>query len=388
MREVVVGPAADATRGVLGPGLADDLRALLAGQLLPVGVAQVEVTENGGRVVGHQGGDLCVLGFELVHQDLLAGHRPTELLDVLGVHAGEPVVLVEPGVTERCDADHAGGSHDPVGQACRAREGVRSAAGAARDAEALEAEVVGERGHVVDLVDDAPAGPPGRPAVPGPVVRDEKDPRAAVDVLVRPALEPTARRSVQEEHREFPPGSPQSAYASVRPSGVSNVSSGSPTGEAEHTPDELKPARPASATIASIGCVASSSCVHVARSSGSTSARSLEDPLALLGRLAERVRRRGRRCAPGAPRPARSASTMASNRGRRTDPGSRRCPDTNSVVSRSLVEQLRRRAPRSRRSRRPRPTTRSRARRLSRRWRSRASQAPPGRSTSPCRTCP
>ena len=42
------------------------------------------------------GHDLRVLRLELAHQDLLAGLHPAELLDVLRVHAGEPVVLLEP----------------------------------------------------------------------------------------------------------------------------------------------------------------------------------------------------------------------------------------------------------------------------------------------------
>ena len=64
-------------------------------------------------------------------------------------------------------------AHDPVGQERRAHERVRPSTGPARDPEALETEMIGERGHVVDLVDYAPTGPARRPAVPGPVVRDE-----------------------------------------------------------------------------------------------------------------------------------------------------------------------------------------------------------------------
>ena len=197
-------------------------------QLLAVRLAQVEVAEHRGRVVGHAGDDLRVLGLELPHQDLLAGLRPAEFLDVLRVHAREPVLALEPGLSERCHADHAGGANDPVWQACRARQRVRSATGTARDAELLEAEVIGERGHVVDLVDDAPARPAGRPSVPGPVVRDEEDPGSPVDALVRPALEPAPGVPCNTSTGKSP-GSPHSAYASVRPSGVSNVSKGSPT---------------------------------------------------------------------------------------------------------------------------------------------------------------
>ena len=69
--------------------------------------------------------------------------------------------------------------------------------------------MVGECHHVVDLVDDTPAGTTRRPAVPGPVVGYEEDAEAAIELLVRPSLESAARRSVQREDREAVGVTPQ-----------------------------------------------------------------------------------------------------------------------------------------------------------------------------------
>jgi hypothetical protein len=52
---------------------------------------------------------------QLGSEDVLAGERPAELLDVLRIHAGKPGFLLEPGWAERCDTDLADRAHDPIG---------------------------------------------------------------------------------------------------------------------------------------------------------------------------------------------------------------------------------------------------------------------------------
>src|SRR5262249_57290536 len=72
----------------------------------------------------------------------------------------------------------------------------------AGDAELLETKVVRQRDDVVDLVGDPTTRATGRPAVPGPVVRDHEDAEAPIKILVRPPFEPAAGRSVQDQDRE------------------------------------------------------------------------------------------------------------------------------------------------------------------------------------------
>ena len=66
-----------------------------------------------------------------------------------------------------------------------------------RDAETLEAQVIGEREHVVRLVGNPSAPSAVGAPVPGPVVRHQAHAELAVDILVGPALEPAARRAVE-----------------------------------------------------------------------------------------------------------------------------------------------------------------------------------------------
>src|SRR5262249_2382421 len=118
-----------------------------------------------------------------------------ELLRVLGVHSVEPRIVLEAPVTVRRDADSARCANHSVRMTRGTREGVRPAARAAGDAEALEAELVGDRGHVVDRIDDAPA-------VTGGIVRDVTDAELLVHALVGPTLQPAPRRPVHAHDRE------------------------------------------------------------------------------------------------------------------------------------------------------------------------------------------
>src|SRR6188472_3281633 len=66
-----------------------------------------------------------------------------------------------------------------------------------RDAETLEAQVIGEREHVVRLVGNPSAPSAVGAPVPGPVAGDKAHPEPAIEILVGPALEPAARRPVE-----------------------------------------------------------------------------------------------------------------------------------------------------------------------------------------------
>ena len=100
------------------------------------------------------------------------------------------------------DTDGAGRAHDAVGMQRRARERVRAAARPAGEPEAVEAELVGDRDEVRDRVHDSAAVEPRRAAVAGAVVRDEADAELLVELLVRPALQPAARRPVHAHDRK------------------------------------------------------------------------------------------------------------------------------------------------------------------------------------------
>ena len=70
------------------------------------------------------------------------------------------------------------------------------------DADLLEAEVIGKQEHVLDFVDDAAPAPTVGSPVSGPVVSDQANPEPPIEILVRPPVEPTARRSVKPQDGE------------------------------------------------------------------------------------------------------------------------------------------------------------------------------------------
>src|SRR5262249_55414974 len=211
-------PAADAVDRILGPRLADDLYPLLPGQLGAIRFAQLESVEHGGRVLRDSSGDPRVLGLELRDQHVYAGEGPAELLDVLGVHAVEPGVLVEPRAPQRRDADDAVRAYHPLGQQGRAGERVWPAPRPAGAAELPETGAARRADAAAALAAAPTPGGAGRPAVPGPVVRDHEDAEPPIKILVRPPFEPAAGRSVQDQDREAVGVAPQREreLASVR----------------------------------------------------------------------------------------------------------------------------------------------------------------------------
>jgi hypothetical protein len=74
--------------------------------------------------------------------------------------------------------------------------------GRTRDADLRESQVIGEQEHVLDLVDDAAPAPTVGSRVSGPVVSDQANPEPPIELLVRPPVEPTARRSVKPQDGE------------------------------------------------------------------------------------------------------------------------------------------------------------------------------------------
>jgi hypothetical protein len=79
---------------------------------------------------------------------------------------------------------------------------VRASARPAADAEAIEAELVGERAYVGDLVDHTTAVMAIRPPIPGAIVRHEAHAELDVQFLTRPPPKTTARRAMQGKDRE------------------------------------------------------------------------------------------------------------------------------------------------------------------------------------------
>jgi hypothetical protein len=79
---------------------------------------------------------------------------------------------------------------------------MRSPARPSADAEAIEAELVGKRAYVGDLVDHATAVVPVRPPIPGTIVRDEAHAEIDVQLLAWPPPKTTAGRAMQGEDRE------------------------------------------------------------------------------------------------------------------------------------------------------------------------------------------
>jgi hypothetical protein len=91
---------------------------------------------------------------------------------------------------------------EPVRQARRRREPVGAAARVAEHREALEAEVVGEHLDVGVVVEDAPVRPVGGQPHPRPVGRDQPHPPLGGRVVQGVAVEPAARRAVEEQQRK------------------------------------------------------------------------------------------------------------------------------------------------------------------------------------------
>ena len=104
------------------------------------------------------------LASQLADKHVFAAKRPAELLDVLGVHAGQPV---EPIRRIRRNADHTARANNSVRQPSRDRQRVRAPARTAGHREPLDTQSVGDRGHVIDAVDDLAAAVPRRLPVAG-----------------------------------------------------------------------------------------------------------------------------------------------------------------------------------------------------------------------------
>ena len=79
---------------------------------------------------------------------------------------------------------------------------MRASARPAVDAETIEAELVGERAYVGDLVDHTTAVMAIRPPIPGAIVRHEAHAELDVQLLTWPPPKTTTRRAVQGEDRE------------------------------------------------------------------------------------------------------------------------------------------------------------------------------------------
>ena len=219
---------------------------LRTGQLRSIRLAQIEVWRT---VDGSDDDSAPPLHqtLELAGEDVLAGKCPADFLDVLRVHAREPGVLVEPrGCRAARHRRSMSRARARSGQQRRARERMRAAARGAGDAEASEAELVGEQ-HA----HPRPRRPrDGRGADP---TSHNRRGRAS------PRQTPSSTYSSSCGHRTRrepgvpcivrignPPGSPQTANATVRPSGVSSVRSGSPTRRAYGRRDNCRRAGRAS----------------------------------------------------------------------------------------------------------------------------------------------
>ena len=124
---------------------------------------------------------------------------PAELLHVDGIHPSEPVEVF--GVVGRT-SDHARHPRYALGQTSGYRQGMRTAARPAADREALDVELVGDRGDVADTVDHAAARLASRAPVAWPVVGDQTQPRGAYARQVRvAAAQPTTGGAVDHKHR-------------------------------------------------------------------------------------------------------------------------------------------------------------------------------------------
>ena len=145
------------------------------------------------------GADAVDVGLEEGLDRLAALHRGAELLHV---QVGEALVEVEVLGVGRRRRDERADADDPVGQQGSAGQRVRRAAGAADDGEALEAELVGDRGDVGGRVGDRAAEMRVGAPVPGPVVGHSLDAVTLVEARVRVPREAAAGSAVREDHRE------------------------------------------------------------------------------------------------------------------------------------------------------------------------------------------
>ena len=78
-------------------------------------LAHIEVLQDGRGVDADAFLELLLQRLQLASEDVLAGERPAEFLDVLRIHAGKPGFLLEPGRAERRDADIADRAYHTVG---------------------------------------------------------------------------------------------------------------------------------------------------------------------------------------------------------------------------------------------------------------------------------
>ena len=213
---------------LLGSRFADDLTELGTRQLRLIRLAEIEIAENVGRVLGYAFRHGGVLALQLDAENVLARLRPAELLDVLGIHAGKPRIALEARRSERRDPDRARCADHPVWQERGAREHVWTTSRSAAHAEALESEAVGEQHHVFGLVRHCPPSPACRLTVSRPVVGHDTRAEFDEELLVRPAAEPDPGVPCRDMIGK-PSGSPQTAKARTRPSGVVVVLRDSPT---------------------------------------------------------------------------------------------------------------------------------------------------------------
>jgi hypothetical protein len=185
-----------------GRRLAQDLHHLGPRQLLAIRITEAVVVEQRGRVDRDARFRLRLLRLDVVAQRLLVRKRESELFRVLGIHPVEPRLVFQALPAVRGDAHAACRAHYPVRMQRGASERVRPTARPAGDREAVEAELVGDRDHVVDRIGDAAAVPSRGAAVTGAIVRDEAHAEPSVELFVGPALQPTTRCSVHAEDRE------------------------------------------------------------------------------------------------------------------------------------------------------------------------------------------
>jgi hypothetical protein len=196
--QIVVGPSPDAQAAFLRNSFADELLNARIGEDGGVRIWEIEALEDLRRVRGDAGLDVGMQRRELGDQPLLPVERPAELLDVLRVHAGEPV---EAGRIVGSAADDAVHAEHAIREARAHGERVRPTARAARDAEAIDVQRVRQGLDVGRAIDDAPAAVAVRGPVPGPVVRDEANPlRPNLSLFGRP-IQAASRRPVQGEDR-------------------------------------------------------------------------------------------------------------------------------------------------------------------------------------------
>jgi len=146
---VVVDPAPNSVPGLLEDRLPQHLGEVLPGEDLLVRGSQVELVEYRRRVGGHHLAEPGAFTLQLVGQPALPFERPTELLHVSRIHAGEPRLAQ---CVIRRYANSADRPRHPVIQQGGYGEGVRSSPGSTHDREAPHPEGVGDGGDVCHAV--------------------------------------------------------------------------------------------------------------------------------------------------------------------------------------------------------------------------------------------